>query len=92
MKDQGHKKAAVLAADPYAPRPKGSQWTYGLVGFTLAVLALLVIAGFFGLSFRGLLPVLAGITLAGAVAGILIHHRREWQNRRAVRSEYVNRE
>ncbi len=88
MRDEKRRNKARIVAEAYAPRPVSSPFMYGIVGVSLAVLALAVLAGFYDFDpFAYPIPALAGL-LAAFGGSLVLRWLRSRQHDVAHRREY----
>ena len=86
--ESNRRQKARNAAERYAPAPNGSMLTHAVVGLSIAVMLMFVIASFYGVDFSRLPILAAGLALAAGGAGIAVNRIRTGRNRRAIENEY----
>ncbi|KFL32653.1 hypothetical protein JP75_00380 [Devosia riboflavina] len=90
-KENTRRQEARNAAALYAPAPNGSMLTHAIVGFSIAVMLMFAIAGFYGVDFFRLPMLAASLALVAGLAGIATNRVRTRRNRRAIENEYQSR-
>jgi hypothetical protein len=85
------KKASRLAAEQYAPAPRGSSFIYGTVGVSLVALALFAFATFYSVDLLFFPKLMGGFLALAFLGGMALQRVRKNRNSSAYRHEYNKR-
>ncbi|KKB10444.1 hypothetical protein VE25_18015 [Devosia geojensis] len=91
MTERIRRDNALRAAEQYAPSPKSSILTYGIVAMVLAGILLYVVSSFYDIDLSGRPQIVAGIIALAVVGGIGLRWWRRRKSNIAFQTEYQRR-
>jgi len=92
LDDQNRCDQAGQAAEEYAPKPKGSSLTYGIVGVALAAVLIYAVGGFYGFDALRYPALVIAILAVAFLGSVMLRKLRKSRHHTAARAEYALRE